>query len=359
MTKTLLLSAVLAGFAASASAATLSSTFTSFYVLGDSNSDFGNLGALGPPPPYFNGQFSNGPVWADLLDDQFDTGDPDNIRTWNYAFGGARVTETSDVPDLPTQLQVFAADLDPTAPDPLPGTPVLGDRPLVSLWFGANDIRSIYTQYLAARDATTALTADAAQAAIEAAQASARAQASETGALFGQAIAQVAAAPQIGDILTMTTADAGATPEYDDPVDIALLTELSLLFNDALSLATDQIEANGTNIYTIDIFQLQQDVAASPSAFGFANATDACLTFTVTGPSLCADPSTYLYWDDVGHLSGAAHFALAGIVEQSILAEVAIQDPTLTAVPLPASMPALAAGLAMIGGLRLTRRRSS
>ena len=355
MSKTLILSALLASCTATASAATLSSTFTSFYVFGDSNSDPGNLGSFGPPPPYFNNQFSNGPVWTDLLDDQFETGDPNDIRTSNYAFGGAKVTETSDVPDLPLQLEVFVADLDPSIPDPLPGTPVLGDRPLISLWFGANDIRAIYTDYLAARDASSALTGDAAQAAIEAAQNAARLEASQAGALFGQALAQIAAVPQIGDILTLTTADAGATPEYDEPVSIALLTELSLLFNDALNVATEQIEAAGTNVYKIDIFGLQQQVAADPDAFGLTNATDACLTFTVSGQSLCSDPDSYLYWDDIGHLSGAAHSVLAGIVEQSILAEVATQDPDLTPVPLPASLPFLAAGLAVFGGLRLRR----
>jgi phospholipase/lecithinase/hemolysin len=51
-------------------------TFEELYIFGDSLSDPGNLfdfsGGIFPPPPYFEGRFSNGPVWseyfADLLD---------------------------------------------------------------------------------------------------------------------------------------------------------------------------------------------------------------------------------------------------------------------------------------------------
>lgn len=338
----------------SAQASTLSDIFSSFYVIGDSNSDFGNLGDFGPSAPYFNNQFSNGPVWADLLDDQFDTGDPDDIRTWNYAFGGARVTEDSDVPDLPTQLSVFAADLDPTVPDPLPGTPVLGERPLVSIWFGANDIRSIYRDYLAAVDATSGLDLVAQGLAIDLAEEVARDLATQVGAIYGETLEAVAQTPGFNDLLAFTTADAGATPEYEDPTDAALLTELSVLFNDELMGSLFNIEAAGRNVYTVDIFELQQQVAADPAAFGLRNVTDPCLTFDAGGAIICDAPETYLFWDETGHLSGAAHAALAGIVEQTILSS----QPEIAPVPLPASLPALGLGLAIFGTLRARKSRS-
>jgi outer membrane lipase/esterase len=338
-----------------ASAATLSDVFTSFFVLGDSNSDFGNLGPDGPPPPYFNSQFSNGPVWADILDDQFETGDPNDIRTWNYAFGGAKVTETSNVPDLPTQLNVFAADLDPSVPDPLDGTPTLGDRPLVSVWFGANDIRGIYTSYLDAVDAAVALNGAAKDAAILAAQTTAKSEAQSVGALYGSILGNISGFPQFGDLLALTTADAGLTPEYPNLTDSMFLTQLSALFNDQLNQSLAAIAASGVNVYTVDIFQLQKDVGANPAAFGFTNVTDPCLTFGATGPAICSNPDDYLFWDEVGHLSGSAHAALAGIVENTVLAGVAIQS--VTPVPLPASLPALAIGLGLMGALRLRQTR--
>lgn len=318
-----------------ASAATLSDVFTSFYVLGDSNSDFGNLGENGPPPPYFNGQFSNGPVWADILDDAFE--DPDEIRTWNYAFGGARVTESSDVPDLPTQIQVFAADLDPTLDDPLPGTPVLGARPLVSVWFGANDIRAIYQDYLAAVEAGDAQARDVALG-----------QAATAGTIYGGTLEAVSSDPRFNDLLTFTTADAAATPEYTTPD--PLLGELVEVFNSQLLASLATIEDAGVNVFTVDVFGLQQQVAANPAAFGFDNVTDACLTFEGGEPRLCDTPETYLFWDEVGHLSGAGHAALAGIVEETVIAQV-------TPIPLPATFPALGAALAGFGLLRLRRRK--
>ncbi len=352
MTQRLLLSAALALVPITgAQASTLSDIFTSFYVLGDSNSDFGNLGPNGPPPPYFKSQFSNGPVWADILDDQFETADPNDIRTWNYAFGGARVTEDSDVPDLPTQLAVFGADLDPTIPDPLDGTPVLGDRPLVAIWFGANDIRSIFLEYLAAVDAAAPLDLIAQGIAIDEAEALARAAAAQVGAIYGATIEAIAQTPGFNDLLAFTTADAGATPEYDDPTDADLLRDLSILFNDQLLNSLGVIEGTGKSVYTVDVFDLQQQVAAAPAAFGFDNVTDPCLTFDLSGPQICATPETYLFWDEIGHLSGAGHAALASIAEQTVLA--AQPAP----VPLPASLPALGLGLAAFGAFRARQRK--
>lgn len=60
------------GWAGGAGAASLAATYSSFWALGDSHSDNGNLFAATsnatPPnptpasPPYFDGRFSNGPV---------------------------------------------------------------------------------------------------------------------------------------------------------------------------------------------------------------------------------------------------------------------------------------------------------
>jgi len=57
------------------------------YVFGDSLSDTGNAFSRtgSPPPPYFNGRFSNGPVWVEYLADRL--GLPRNPST-NFAFGG-------------------------------------------------------------------------------------------------------------------------------------------------------------------------------------------------------------------------------------------------------------------------------
>ena len=74
-----------------------SQNFDNVISFGDSLSDTGNVFAFigEPPPPYFQGRFSNGPVWTELLaggagsmNSPFQgTGVTGNV---NLAFGGAR-----------------------------------------------------------------------------------------------------------------------------------------------------------------------------------------------------------------------------------------------------------------------------
>ncbi|RIA93153.1 GDSL lipase/esterase [Glomus cerebriforme] len=64
-------------------------------VFGDSYSDNGNGvfkisdGAFPPSPPYFEGRFSNGPVWVEYLSKKLD------IPSVNYAAGGATINSMS------------------------------------------------------------------------------------------------------------------------------------------------------------------------------------------------------------------------------------------------------------------------
>jgi phospholipase/lecithinase/hemolysin len=66
-----------------------STAFSRLFVFGDSLSDTGNLYAMTggyPPPPYWNGRFSNGKLWVEYLADSLQmpiaAGD-------NYAVAGA------------------------------------------------------------------------------------------------------------------------------------------------------------------------------------------------------------------------------------------------------------------------------
>lgn len=66
-------------------------------VFGDSLSDNGNLYAfmkhqLPQSPPYFEGRFSNGPVWIEHLVASYFPADPSS-HLLDYAFGGAGVSE--------------------------------------------------------------------------------------------------------------------------------------------------------------------------------------------------------------------------------------------------------------------------
>lgn len=70
--------------------------FTSSYFFGDSLNDNGNLFAFTagaqPPAPYFNGRFSNGPVFPEYLRSDLQptaTAAPTVRTDLDFAFGGA------------------------------------------------------------------------------------------------------------------------------------------------------------------------------------------------------------------------------------------------------------------------------
>ncbi len=127
-----------------AEARTIDAPYSSFYVFGDSLSDNGNLfretgGAVPQDPPYAEGRFSNGPVWAELVDVA-------RMPTVNFAVGGATLGATADgIPDFVAQVDSFlTAGLASTS----------GVRPLAAVWFGANDLfGAVLDPRIAAADA--------------------------------------------------------------------------------------------------------------------------------------------------------------------------------------------------------------
>src|SRR5829696_2797601 len=103
--------------ASSVPAAAQDSAYTSLTVFGDSLVDAGNIYiATGGATPaasggYYQGRFTNGYDYTDLLNiDLFGSPTtPSLAGGTNYAFGGARATSTSNVPDLQEQLAMFTA----------------------------------------------------------------------------------------------------------------------------------------------------------------------------------------------------------------------------------------------------------
>ena len=88
-----------------------------------------------PPPPYFEGRTSNGPVWAEHIAADFAA---KGLHAANYAYCfGQAVTNVDtqfgplQVPDLPAQIDEFKAS---------GSGGLLGDRPVATLWAGLNDL---------------------------------------------------------------------------------------------------------------------------------------------------------------------------------------------------------------------------
>ncbi len=107
-------------------------------VFGDSLSDMGNAkSSLNVPdtPPYWQGRFSNGPVWIEHLSDAY--GAPTTVGTGsssgdNRAFGGSQTGSGYSyvlLPNVGTQINSYLANVQSSIP---PGT-------VISLWAGGND----------------------------------------------------------------------------------------------------------------------------------------------------------------------------------------------------------------------------
>jgi outer membrane lipase/esterase len=318
-------------------ASTVADAYSSFFVFGDSLSDNGNVAAASaavlppgvtfPPPPYFDGRFTNGPVWNERFLEDFAPG-----QSANFAFGGARaVTDAVDdgVPDASAQVAAFAAAL------PLL---TLGDRTLASVFYGANDM------FDAVAAAAAAPSPAAAQAAI-----GARVTATLTSiATNVQALAGLG----VDEFVLWNLPDIGATPRLRDLGMLAQGTGsvVTLAYNSAFEGMVATLRGAGLTIHTVDTFGVFTDATTNPAAFGLTNLTDPCIavdpfsTFgqASAGPA-CADADARLYWDQL-HPTRVGHDAFAAAFDAAV--------PALPVVPLPAPALLLLAGIGAFAALR-------
>src|ERR1700722_12458348 len=107
---------------------------SSFVVFGDSLSDVGNTyTAAGiPPAPYYQGRYSNGPIWVEQLASRLGIAapPPSLLGGTDYAFGGAETGtgfSPKGVPNVLTQVGSYLAS----------NTPKAGQ--LFIVWAGANN----------------------------------------------------------------------------------------------------------------------------------------------------------------------------------------------------------------------------
>lgn len=274
--------------ASAALAVTTSDRYSSFWVLGDSLSDPGNIfaatdGAIPASPPYFEGRFSNGPIWADYISKDFvDAGK----ATANFAHGGATAVPDGDlIPDLDAQLGLLSGSAS-----------FFGDRPLAALWFGGNDI-------LGADDALAASIA-------------------ATDAISGSITALIGAG--IEDFLIF---------------DLPGLTEDASVFNSVFGAEIASLQASSINIIDIDVTGVINQIALDPTS-EITNFTDPCVTTVNSIPvSVCTpeEARQRLRFDEV-HPNAEVHARIAD--------QVAVE---IAAVPLPPAAVPLLVGLFALG----------
>ena len=290
--------AALAVAAVGALASTASAqSYGRLVVFGDSLSDNGNIYALtGQPtsPPYFQGRFSNGPVFTELLGfdaGRYTAGAP-VTGSVNYAFGGARTDTSALPPGMRNQLLAYTG---------AGGT--FGANDLVSVLGGANNLFQRLTQFALLPPAQQAVTNPQGYV-----QPTALAAAADINFIVNSV-----AGAGAGTILVSNLPRLGITPQFNQgqAAPLAPLADFAgTSFNSALSAGLFSVAAANpnTNIILMDLYKISDPLAGSPGAFGLTNATDACFN----GVTVCADPDSYLYWDGV-HPTAAGHRLIAAL----------------------------------------------
>lgn len=346
--------------------------FTNLYVFGDSLSDSGNtfnitkagnelnptISIIPQSPPYFQGRFSNGPIWVDYLADALEIEvkrstdlslvlpdsptlspisiTPDSPRvsfffngattnqSVNFAVGGAQ-TGVSGLgefealsPGLLTQVAGFTNDL------------ILSDQmadpnALYILWLGGNDYQSMDipnpTQVVG--NIETALNS-----------------------LYNFGAR---------NFLVLNLPDLGKIPQSLrlDSVLSSSLTDLTEQHNSVLDSTLNILRQSlpDINLISVDQYDLFNQILTNPGNFGFTNVTEECLDGTTF--IACANPDEFLFWDST-HPTTAGHQILAEFAITALKSQDKVDTKAKTkSVPEAVS----SASLGVIGVAWLSRKQ--
>ncbi|NEO70534.1 SGNH/GDSL hydrolase family protein [Moorena sp. SIO3H5] len=342
--------------------------FSNLYVFGDSLSDSGNafniskaanrvdptIPIIPQSPPYFEGRFSNGPIWVDYLADSLEidlkpstdlslvspdspilapfTITPDGPRvsfffngattnqSVNFAFGGAEtgfsgIGEFGEfLPGLLTQVAGFTNDL-------IVSDQMADPNALYILWSGATDYLNIDppnpTQVVG--NIETAL---------------------NSLYNFGARNFLVLNLPDLGKIPQSLSLDSVLSTGLTD-----LTEQHNSVLDSSLNVLSQSLP--DINLISVDQYDLFDQILANPGNFGFSNVTETCLdqaTFIA-----CSNPDEFFFWDP-SHPTTAGHQILA----ESALATLKSQDKDESkSVPEPVS----SASLGVIGLAWLFRKQ--
>ena len=265
-------------------------------IFGDSLVDNGNAfratgGIIPPSPPYFNGRFSNGPVWVEGFSTELKLPAGSNN---NFAFGGATSgtgnTLNVALPGLTTQLDRF-----------LLLSPTVNPNQLFAIWAGAND-------YLGGGVTNPAIVVGNLSTA--------------TQRLIGAGAQQIIV-PNLPDLGKVPTGAA-------NPALSAGLSQLSAAHNSGLRASLQTLARNNPNVSIVptDIAALFNAVITNPARFGLTNVTQPCLNLN-TG-AICANPDTYLFWDPL-HPTAAVHQLISAYALDTLTAGRSISTQAETA----------------------------
>ncbi|MEH1939396.1 MAG: SGNH/GDSL hydrolase family protein [Nostoc sp.] len=279
--------------------------YNEIYVFGDSFSDTGNVfnatnGVSPTNPPYFNGRFSNGPVWVEYL--ASDLGLSFNPKT-NFAFGGATTgfqnIGLASLPGLQQQIDSFTA-----------ANQFANPNALYIIWAGTND----YINYF-----------------------------------FGtipnptQAVTNISAAVKslatVGarDIMVVNLPNLENFPVTGGNSQISsLLSSFTSAHNSSLTANLNFLNQQlspDINIIPFDVNSLFSRAIAHPGEFGFTNVIDSCvgdlsvIPINISTQPVTCTPDRFLFWDQI-HPTTTTH-KLIGELAFSVLNKSFVPEPSL------------------------------
>lgn len=319
MLKALLLSTGLAVLAAPVAAQTTpaprTTAISSITVFGDSLVDAGNINVLDPrranaAQGYFDGRFTNGYNYTDYLSiDLFGAPTIASLEGGtSFAFGSARATTTTAVPDLTEQLGLYRAYLSAGA--------TVDPTGLFVLNFGGNDIfAALGTGAPSGYASDDAFLLNAAQ--------------NLAGAV--QSLNDLGARNILVTGFPNATGDARP---FSNTAEVLLLSELG-----KLNLAGE------TNLLTFSYLDFFDRLASDPTQFGLP----ANLNLTATCQSARAFPDCTGYFSFDG-----IHPTTA--VQRAVFQDIQRQFGFSAAVPEPSTWMMLILGFAFVGGAMRQRR---
>jgi len=292
--------------------------FSALIDFGDSLSDVGNdynttLGTTPGSPGYYDGRFSNGPIWVEKLGQSLGLGapTPSSAGGNDFAYGGVTSgTGYTDLflPNIETQVNSWTSAHTATSGE------------LFTMLGGANDL----LDYLGGTSATTPMqAADNISASVH--------------TLYTDGAR---------NILVANLPDLGLTPRFRGTAAQSTATGVSMQFDNELAsdLATLASSSNGLHIYNLNLYSLIDQAIATPSQFGLTDVTDQAYTGDTTfagNGTAVSNASGYLFWDSI-HPTTTGHAVIAAAA--------------LTAIPEPAGLAMIA--VAMVSLLRRTTRHS-
>ena len=271
---------------------------TGIVAFGDSLSDVGNTYIADgiPPPPYYRGHYSNGPIWLEYLANSLGVpaptaslaGGTDNA--WGGAETGSGLSFES-TPNIGTQITTYL------------GSHTLSSTQLITIWGGANDFLNGGVTNPAVPVANLI------------------SEISTLAAAGGKQFL-VPNLPLLGDLPATNT-----LPQANRDA----LNFLTLTFDSMLYSQLNQLQGKlGITIHQVDIDSVFQNIIANPGAYGLTNVTDSAIADgNLSGQG-------YLFWDTVHPttviqaLIGATAFATV-VLEPSSLTLVLIAAPLLLA----------------------------